>query len=131
MRWPIVTLALGIDGLRRGGGPSCSGARRPWRGDLVAAIAISGDRDLGGPREPRAFAAGPVAPPAPSPDLFPGQSRVLLAQPADHSPPQVVAEISEAALRRAVAVVVSPTAKDWIERVDELVERQVRRGAPG
>jgi hypothetical protein len=32
-----------------------------------------------------------VVPPAPSPDLFPGQPRVLLAQPADHPPPQVVA----------------------------------------
>jgi RNA-directed DNA polymerase len=47
--------ALGNGGLRRGGGPSCSGGRRPWRGDPVAAIAISGDRDLGGPREPRAL----------------------------------------------------------------------------
>ena len=70
---------LGNGGLRRGGGPSCSGGRRPRRGDPVAAIAISGDRHLGGPREPRAFTAGPVVPPAPSPDLFPGQPRVLLA----------------------------------------------------
>ena len=100
---------LGNGGLRRGGGPSCSGGRRPRRGDPVAAIAISGHRHLGGPREPRAFAAGPVAPPAPSPDLFPGQPRVLLAQPADHSPPQVVAEIREAALTRVMTVVVGPT----------------------
>jgi len=70
---------LGIGGLRRGGGPFCSGGRRPWRGDPVAAIAISGHWHLGGPREPGAFTAGPVAPPASSPDLFPGQSRVFLA----------------------------------------------------
>ena len=61
---------LGNGGLRLGGGPSCAGGRRPWRGDPVAAIAISGHRHLGGPREPRAFAAGPVAPPTSSPDLF-------------------------------------------------------------
>jgi group II intron reverse transcriptase/maturase len=117
--------ALGNGGLRRGGGPSCAGGRRPWRGDPVAAIAISGDRNLGGPREPRAFAAGPVAPPAPSPDLFPGQSRVLLTQPANHSPPQVVAEIREAALRRVMTVVVGPTPQDWVERVDQLIQREV------
>jgi RNA-directed DNA polymerase len=70
---------LGISGLRRGGGPSCAGGRRPWRGDPVASIAISGHWNLGGPCEPRAFAAGPVAPPASSPELFPGQSRVFLA----------------------------------------------------
>ena len=64
---------LGNGGLRRGGGPSCAGGRRPRRGNPVAAIAISGHRHLGGPREPRAFAAGPVAPPTSSPDLFPGQ----------------------------------------------------------
>ena len=54
---------LGNGDLRLGGGPSCAGGRRPRRGDPVAAIAISGHRHLGGPREPRAFAAGPVAPP--------------------------------------------------------------------
>jgi hypothetical protein len=93
---------LGNGGFRSSGGSACSG-RRPRRGDAVAAIAISGHRDLVGPREPRAFAAGPVAPPAPSPDLFPGQPRVLVAQPADHAPPQVVAEIREATAARGVA----------------------------
>jgi hypothetical protein len=39
-------VGLGIGGLRRGGGPSCGGGHRPWRGDAVAAIAISGHRDL-------------------------------------------------------------------------------------
>jgi len=96
-----------------GGGPACSGCR-PRRGDVVAAIAILGHRHLVGPREPRAFAAGPVVPPAPSPDLFPGQPRVLFAQPSDHLPPQVVAEISEAAAACGVAVVVSPTPEDWV-----------------
>src|SRR5215831_3128129 len=131
MRWPIVTLALGNDGLRPGGGPFCSGGGRPRRGDPVAAIAISGHWHLGGPCEPRAFAAGPVAPPAPSPDLFPGQPRVLLAQPADHSPPQVVAEIRVAALARVVTVVAGPTPEDWVERVDQLIQREVQRAATG
>ena len=95
----------------------------------MAVIAISGHRDLGWPREPGAFTAGPIAPPAPSPELFPGQSRVFLAQPADHSPPQVVAEIREAALTRVMTVVVGPTPQDWVERVDQLIEREVRRAA--
>src|SRR5450755_956402 len=120
---------LGIGGLRRGGGPSCSGGRRPRRGDPMATIAISGHRNLGGPRESRAFAAGPVAPPAPSPDLLPGQPRVLLTQPADHSPPQVVAQIRKAALTRVMTVVVGPTPQDWVERMDQLIEREVRRAA--
>jgi group II intron reverse transcriptase/maturase len=110
------------------GGSSCAGGR-PRRGDAVSAILVSRHRDLGGPCEPRAFTAGPVAPPAPSPELFPGQSRVLLAQPADHSPPQVVAEIREAALRRVMTVVVGPTPQDWVERVDQLIQREVRRAA--
>src|SRR3954454_5652483 len=92
MRWPIVTLVSCGGGSRSSGGSACTGVR-PRRGDVVTAIAISGHRNLVGPVKPRALAAGPVVPPAPSPDLLPGQPRVLLAQPADHSPPQVVAEI--------------------------------------
>src|SRR5438067_9812209 len=118
-------------GSRASGDSSCVGGRRPWRGDPVAAIAISGDRHLGGPREPRAFAAGPVAPPTSPPELFPGQPRVLLAQPADHSPPQVVAEIREAALTRVMTVVVGPTPEDQVERVDQLIQREVQRAAVG
>src|ERR1019366_7499254 len=115
-------------GSRPNGGSVCSGVR-PRRGDVVAAIAISGHRHLVGPGEPRAFAAGPVVPPAPSPDLFPGQPRVLLAQPADHSPPQVVAEIRKAATTRVMAMVVGPSTQDGVERMDQLVEREVRRAA--
>ncbi len=97
----------------------------------MAAKAVSGHRHLGGPREPRAFAACPVASPTSSPELFPGQSRVLLAQPADHSPPQVVAEIREAALTRVMTVVVGPTPEDRVERVDQLIQREVQRAAVG
>jgi hypothetical protein len=71
-------VGLGNGGSRSSGGSACSGGR-PGRGDPVAAIAISGHWDLGWPREPCAFTAGPVVPPASSPELFPGQSRVLLA----------------------------------------------------
>jgi hypothetical protein len=46
---------------RWSGGSACSGGR-PRRGDVVAAIAVSGHRDLVGPGEPRAFAPGPVVP---------------------------------------------------------------------
>jgi hypothetical protein len=99
--------------------------------DVVPAVLVAGNWHLGRPVEPGALFARPFAPPAPPPDLFPGQARVLFAQPADHSPPQVVAEVSEAALRRAMAVVVALTPEDRIERVDERIERQVRRGAPG
>src|SRR6266542_3367651 len=104
-------------GSRSSGGSACSGVR-PRRGDVVAAVAISGHGHLVGPGEPRAFSAGPVVPPAPSPDLFPGQPRVLVAQPADHAPPQVVAEIRKAAAARGVAIVVGPSAQDGIERMD-------------
>src|SRR3954464_6978559 len=55
---------------RSSGGSGCSGVR-PRRGDVVAAIAVSRHRGLVGPGQPRAFAAGPVVPPAPPPDLFP------------------------------------------------------------
>src|SRR5215216_820273 len=128
MRWPIVTLASCGGGSRSSGGSVCSGVR-PRRGDLVTAIAIAGHWDLVGPVKPRALAAGPVVSPAPSPDLFPGQPRVLLAQPADHSPPQVVAEIREAAAAGGVAMVVGPSAQDGVERVDQLVEREVQCAA--
>src|SRR3954447_19690145 len=102
---------------------------RPRRGDTVPTVAISGHRALVGPRQPGAFAAGPVVPPAPPPDLFPGQPRVLLAQPADHPPPQVVAQVGEAAAARGVAVVVGPSAQDGVEHVDQSVEREVERAA--
>src|SRR5438270_2746825 len=92
-------------------------------------LAISGHGYLVGPGEPRAFRAGPVVPPAPSPDLFPGQPLVLLAQPPDHSPPQVVAEVGETAAARGVAVVVGPTPEDRVEHMDQLIEREVRRAA--
>ncbi len=97
----------------------------------MAAIAISGHRDLDGPVKPRAFGAGPVAPPVPSLDLFPGHPRVLGAYPPDHSPPQVVAEVGEAALARGVAMVVGPSTQDGVERLDQLVEREVHRAAFG
>ena len=121
---------LGNGGFRPGGGLVCSGGR-PRRGDSVSAIAVSGHRDLGGPGEPRAFGAGPLDPPVPSPDLFPGQLRVLHAQPSHDSPPQVVAEVREAALARSVAIVVGPSAQDGVEGVDQLIEREVRRVAFG
>ena len=113
------------------GGLVCSGGR-PRRGDAVSAIAVSGHRDLGGPGEPRAFGAGPVGPPVPSPDLFPGQLRVLLAQPSDDSPPQVVAEVREAALRsrRGGGSWSNPGGlglSAWISSI----EREVRRVAFG
>ena len=119
---------LGNGGLRPGGGLACSGGR-PRRG--FAASAIAGHRNLGGPVKPSAFGAGPVASPVPSLDLFPGQVRVLPAKPADDSPPQVVAEVSEAALRRTVAVVVGPTPEFGVERADQLVEREVHHVALG
>ena len=114
---------LGNGGLRPGGGLACSGGR-PRRGVAASAGGIAGHRDLGGPVEPSAFGAGPVASPVPSLDLFPGQVRVFPAKPADDSPPQVVAEVSEAALRRTVAVVVGPTPECGVERADQLVERR-------
>src|SRR6266545_1772850 len=80
----------------------------PRRGNAVTPVAVAGYRDLGGPGEPRAVDTAPCALPVPPLDLFPGQTRVLLAQPAHHSPPQVVAEVGEAALTRAVTVVVGP-----------------------
>src|ERR1039458_10204134 len=108
-------------GSRPDGGSVCSGVR-PRRGDVVAAIAISGHRHLVGPGEPRAFSAGPVVAPAPSPDLVSRQPRVLLAQPADPPPPQAVAEIREAAATRVVAMVVGPSTQDGVEHVDQLIE---------
>ena len=128
MRWPIVTLASRSGGSRSSGGSACFGVR-PRRGDLVTAIAVSGHWDLVGPVQPRALAAGPVVPPAPSPDLFPGQPRVLLLQPADHARPQVVAEIRQAAAARGVAMVVGPSAQDGVERVDQFVAREVQCAA--
>lgn len=109
-------------GSRPGGGLVCSGGR-PRRGDAVAAILVSGHRDLGGPGEPCAFGSGPATPPVLPSDLFPGQPRVLGTQPSHHSPPQVVAEIGEAAFARGVTVVVGPSAQDGVERVDQLVQR--------
>src|SRR6266498_129942 len=103
----------------------------PRRGDAVTPVAVAGHCDLGGPGEPRAVDAAPRALPVPPLDLYPGQTRVLLAQPAHHSPPQVVAEVGEAALTRAVTVVVGPAAKDWVEHMDERFEREVRRRASG
>jgi hypothetical protein len=70
---------------------------RPRRGDVVSALAVPFDFHLAGPVEPCAVGAGPVAPPVPSLDLCPGQPLVLLAQPSDYSPPQVVVEIVKAA----------------------------------
>ena len=118
------------DGSGPTGGSGRSGGR-PGRGDTVTAIAVSGDRDLRRPGESCAVGAGPVAPPVSSPDLFPGQPRVFLAQPPHHSPPQVVAEVGEAALAGGVAMVVGPTPKDRVERVDQLVECEIRRVASG
>src|SRR5207245_4606162 len=86
----------------------------PRRGNAVTPVAVAGYRDLAGPGEPRAVDAARCAFPVPPLDLFPGQTRVLLAQPAHHSPPQVVAEIGEAALARGVAAVFGSAAKDWV-----------------
>src|SRR5207247_3857659 len=99
----------------------------PRRWDAVAPVAVAGHRHLAGPVEPRAVRARPAAPPIPSLDLFPGQPRVLLAQPQHHPPPEVVVEVAEAVLTRGVAVVVGPTPQDRVERVDELVEREADR----
>src|SRR6266536_1022650 len=53
----------------------------PRRGNAVTPVAVAGYRDLGGPGEPRAVDTAPCALPVPPLDLFPGQTRVLLAQP--------------------------------------------------
>lgn len=85
--------------------------------------------DLTWPVEPRALVAAPVASPVPSPDLLPGEPRVLLAQPSNYSHPQVVVEVSEGALARGMSVIGSPAPKDRVERVKQRVEREVRRVA--
>src|SRR6201985_3590797 len=99
--------------------PVSGGAHRG--GVVWARVRVSCPWSLVGPGEPRAFAAGPVVPPAPSPDLFSGQPLIFLAQPPDHSPPQIVAEIGEAAAACGVAVVVGPTPEDWVEHLDQLI----------
>lgn len=126
MRCPLLGSWSGVGDLGPIGESGFPGGR-PRRRDAVSAVAVPFDFHLAGPVEPCAVGAGPVVPPVPSLDLCPGQPLVLLAQPSDYPPPQVVVEVAEAARCGSVAMVVGPTPKDWVERADQFVERETRR----
>jgi hypothetical protein len=130
VRCPLLDSWSGVGGLGPIGELGFPGGR-PRRGDVVSAVTVPFDSYLAGPVEPCAVGACPVTPPVPSLDLCPGQPLVLLAQPSDYSPPQVVVEIAKAARCGPVVMVVGPTPQAWVERVDQFVEREARRVTSG
>jgi len=98
--------------------------------DPRSAVAGAGDVDAAGVEQhDSVLGEGALAHLAPL-NLLPGQPRVLLAKPAPHSPPGVVAEVVEGALRRRVLEVIRPSAQDGVERCDQLGQLQIGRGAP-
>src|SRR5205823_6628902 len=107
-------------------------ARCPWCRDVVAAVAVTSDRNrerlkqhhvaFGGPPSRRSSEETPS-------EVCPVDTDVTLPQPSDHSAPGIGAEVSEGAGGHAAPEVVTPSPQHPIEDAEQVGQRAVLRSA--